>query len=102
MREPETAFRLYALGIIHHGLGQRMESAAALRELIENHAETMAYQIAEVHAARDEVDAAFQWLERAYVQRDGGLCDVKVGRNFRQLHDDPRWGAFLKKMGLTD
>ena len=61
---------------------------------------TSAYQIAEVHAARNAADDAFAWLERAYAQRDGGLADVKVSPRLRSLHGDPRWGAFLKKMGL--
>jgi hypothetical protein len=47
-----------------------------------------------------EVDRAFEWLERAYSQRDPGLTEMKVSSRFRSLHSDPRWGAFLKKMGL--
>ena len=47
-----------------------------------------------------EVDSAFEWLERAYRQRDGGLTSLKIGAAFKSLHSDPRWGAFLKKMKL--
>jgi hypothetical protein len=39
-------------------------------------------------------------LERAYVQRDPGLSEMKTSPRLRSLHDDQRWGAFLKKMGL--
>ena len=74
MREPEEAFRLWALAIVHHALGRATESDEALRELIEKYAEDGAYQIAEVHAVRGEADAAFEWLERAYAQRDSGLA----------------------------
>ena len=102
MREPNEAFRLWALAIVHHALGHRAESEAALRELIEKHSDTMAYQVAEVHAARGEADAAFEWLERAYAQRDGGLAGLRISPHLRSLHGDPRWGAFLKKMGLVD
>jgi hypothetical protein len=51
---------------------------------------------------RENVDRAFEWLERAYVQRDVGLADIKPGAHLRSLHRDPRWGAFLRKMGLED
>jgi hypothetical protein len=51
---------------------------------------------------RGDADRAFEWLERAYAQRDPGLTDTKVSRRLRSLHGDPRWGAFLKKMGLED
>jgi eukaryotic-like serine/threonine-protein kinase len=102
MREPEEAFRLYALAIVHHALGHEPESEAALRELIEKYAEDSAYQVAEVHGARGEADAAFEWLERAYAHRDGGLTEVRTSPRLRWLHSDPRWGAFLRKMGLED
>ena len=51
---------------------------------------------------RGEVDAAFEWLERAYVQRDPGLALIRLDTELRSLHGDPRWGAFLKKMGFPD
>jgi TolB-like protein/Tfp pilus assembly protein PilF len=101
-RESEEPYRLWALAIAHHVLGHGAESDEALRELIEKDAEGGAYQIAEVHAARGEADPAFEWLERAYAQRDTGLVEVKASPRLRSLHGDPRWGAFLKKMGLED
>jgi serine/threonine protein kinase/tetratricopeptide (TPR) repeat protein len=98
--EPDEAWRLWALAIIHDARGQGPESDAVLRDLTDKYATDTAHQIAEVHAARSEVDAAFEWLEHAYAQRDGGLMDVRTSPYLRSLHGDPRWGAFLKKMGL--
>jgi hypothetical protein len=90
------------LTIVHHAIGRRAESDGALQELIEIGAATLACQIAEAHAARGEPDLAFEWLERAYAQRDGGLSEMKTSPHFRSLHGDPRWGAFLKKMGFAE
>ncbi|HEU4333112.1 MAG TPA: protein kinase [Candidatus Eisenbacteria bacterium] len=98
--EPEPVFRLLSTSIAHHAAGRRAESDERLRELIGSYAEGGAYQIAEVHAARGEADAAFEWLERAYEQRDGGLVEMKPEPAFRALHADPRWKAFLARMGL--
>jgi hypothetical protein len=53
-----------------------------------------------VHGARDEADAAFGWLQRAYEQRDAGLAEMVPSLHLRSLHGEARWGAFLKKMGL--
>ncbi len=100
MGEPDDAARLWALALIHLAAGRQAESDEAFRQLCEKHADDSAHRIAEVHAARGEVDAAFEWLERAYAKRDAGLVDVKAIPRFRALFDDPRWGAFLKKMGL--
>jgi len=102
MQEPVEPFRLETLAVVHQMLGHGAESETALRELTEKHSDTMACQIAEGHAVRGEVDEAFEWLERAYEQRDGGLVEMKLNPLFRSLHGDPRWGVFLKKMGLAD
>jgi len=102
LREPHAYLRLYVLSIVYHGLGHAAESDAALHELIEKHAEGAAFQVAEAYGARGQVDASFEWLERAYRQRDSGLTAVKASRCFRAFHGDPRWGAFVKKMKLDD
>jgi len=47
-------------------------------------------------------DLAFEWLDRAYAQRDASLCERKRLTAFRPLQADPRWGAFLRKMRLPD
>jgi tetratricopeptide (TPR) repeat protein len=100
MREPEEVWRLWAVAIVNHFAGHTKESETALRELTDKGAEVGAYQIAEAHAVREEVDAAFTWLERAYAQRDSGLCYATFSPCLRSLHSDPRWGEFLGKMGF--
>jgi len=100
--EPRDWARLFGLALVHHAAGRRAESDAALAQLIATRAKDAAFQIAMVHSSRGEIDAAFEWLERAYAQRDAGLAWVKLERLFRPLHSDPRWGALLAKMGLAD
>ena len=78
------------------------ESDTALAELIAKTSETGAYQIAEVYAYRNDKDHAFEWLERARRQRDAGLPGLRADTLLPNLHDDPRWDAFLRKMGLAD
>ncbi|PYS45063.1 MAG: hypothetical protein DMF71_01305 [Acidobacteria bacterium] len=78
------------------------ESDAALEELIAIASETGAYQIAEIYGYRNDKDRAFEWLERARRQRDAGLPGLRADTLLRNLHDDPRWDAFLRKMDLAD
>lgn len=47
-------------------------------------------------------DQAFQWLERAYAQHDGGLTLVKVDPLLRSLRPDPRYAVLLRKMKVQD
>jgi hypothetical protein len=73
---------------------------AALAEYIAKYQADDAFQIAEVYAFRGEADRAFEWLERAFVQRDGGLSEMKGNPLLKNLERDPRYAAFLKKMRL--
>jgi hypothetical protein len=41
-------------------------------------------------------------LERARCQRDAGLPSVRADTLLSNLHGDPRWDAFLRKVGLAD
>ena len=99
-QETEEVWRLLSLSLVFHALGRRGESDAALATLKAKFAEGAAYQIADVHAFRGEADLAFEWLERAYVQRDGGLAEIKGDRLMRGLVSDPRYKAFLRKLKL--
>jgi len=78
------------------------EADAALAQLTKDFAETAAYQIGEVHAYRGDKDKAFEWLERARRQHDGGLPSLRKDPLLTNLHDDARWNAFLRTMGLAD
>jgi len=102
--EVESALfaRLWSMAIVHHAKGHGAESDEALRELIAAYGPEAGTQIAEVYGARGELDAAFEWLESAYAHRDPGLSEIKNSPRLRSLHGDPRWGAFLKKMGFEE
>ena len=84
------------------GLGRRADADAALQAIIDQDAETSAIQIAEIHAFRDETDAAFHWLERAFAQHDHGVSLLRGSAIFRRLHGDPRWLPYLAKIGTAD
>jgi TolB-like protein/class 3 adenylate cyclase/Tfp pilus assembly protein PilF len=99
--ESHDVFRNLALAMIHHAQGRAAESDAALQTLISGFGWTAAYQVAEAYAYRNEVDKAFEWLERAYGQRDPGVTYSATDVLLRSLHADPRWQPFLRKLGLT-
>ncbi len=94
--------RLTGLVYVQNLAGRHDASDAALRDLEERHGTTSGFQIAAVRSGRGEVDAAFEWLERAHADRDSGLPLVKAEPVFRSLYGDPRWPAFLRKIGLGD
>src|SRR5882724_2264167 len=94
--------RLLMVSCARWGQKRIPESDAALAELIAKFSETGAYQIAEGYGYRNDKDQAFEWLERARRQRDAGLPGLRADTLLPNLHDDPRWNAFLRTMGLAD
>jgi serine/threonine protein kinase/Tfp pilus assembly protein PilF len=97
----DEGFRLYGIAITEHTLGHAKASQQALDEAIAKHATDSAYQIAEARSWRGEKDSAFEWLERAYGQRDGGLAEAKIDPLLENLRGDPRYEALLRKLNLA-
>ena len=97
---PADHLRALLYLIAHHALGREKESDAALSKFIDKFHAGSAYQIAEVYAFRNQPNEAFEWLDRAYAQRDGGLITTKIDPLLKSLHGDPRFAAFLKRLNL--
>ena len=100
-REPPGLWRLQGEALAYHAMGRADASDAALARMTERFGGDSAFQVAEVHAFRGDNDAAMAWLERAYDQRDGGLSEVRGDPLLRGLQPDPRYRAFLGRMGLA-
>jgi TolB-like protein len=98
---PREFFRLTCLAHVRHAQGRAAEAEAALGELKARFGADGAYQIAEIHAARNEMDQAFEWLDISYRQRDPGMTWLKHDAFFRKMNNDARWLALLRKMRLA-
>jgi serine/threonine protein kinase/Flp pilus assembly protein TadD len=96
------ANRRMGVAMVEHAGGHEKQSQAALKELIAKNAGDMAYQVADVYAWRGENDKAFEWLERAYQQRDSGLNGIAWDPLLSNLKGDSRYGALLTKLQLSD
>jgi TolB-like protein/DNA-binding winged helix-turn-helix (wHTH) protein len=94
--------RAFLYPIVYHALGREKDSDAALSELVTKYHAGAAFQIAQVYAFRNQSDEAFEWLDRAYAQRDSGLVGTKVDPLLKSLRKDPRYAAFLKKLNLPN
>jgi serine/threonine protein kinase/Flp pilus assembly protein TadD len=94
--------RRMGVAMVEHASGHEKQSQAALKELIAKNAGDMAYQVADVYGWRGENDKAFEWLERAYQQRDSGLNGIAWDPLLSSLKDDSRYGVLLTKLELSD
>ena len=100
VRSGQVRACLYA--IAYYALGRKKESDASLSELVTKYHEGGAYQIAQVYAFRKQSDEAFEWLDRAYAERDDDLTETKVDPLLKNLRSDPRFAAFLKKLNFPN
>jgi hypothetical protein len=73
---------------------------AALRTLIEKDTMVDTYQIAQVYAVRNDAKATFEWLDRAFSNRDTGIGYLLYDPFILRYKDDPRFTAFCRKVGL--
>ena len=101
-KQSTEANRRMGVAMVEYAGGHDKQSQAALKELIAKNAGNMAYQVADIYAWRGEKDRAFEWLERAYLQRDSGLNGVAWDPLLASLKGDPRFGALLTKLQLSD
>jgi TolB-like protein/Flp pilus assembly protein TadD len=100
--EPGDVWRTHGQAIIHFAAGRRTEADAALAALVSEYPVFAAFQIAEAYAYRGEADRAFEWLEKAYRQRDGGLVQIIGDPLLANIVKDPRYAALLRRLKLAD
>jgi serine/threonine-protein kinase len=98
--EPDPGFRRFELAVAHYVRGDRAAADAALADLIANAQTGFAYQIAEVYALRGEKDKAFEWLQKAFDDRDAGMLGLLADPLLLGLRDDARYKNLLAKVGL--
>jgi serine/threonine protein kinase/tetratricopeptide (TPR) repeat protein len=100
MAEPQSAWQMCGLALVYFARGNKEEASNVLAQFIKEYENDAAYQIAEIYAYWGDVDKSFEWLERAYKQRDGGLSEMKADPLLRNIEKDPRYAAFMRKMKL--
>jgi TolB-like protein/DNA-binding winged helix-turn-helix (wHTH) protein len=94
--------RAWLYAVTYAAQGREKESDAALKELIAKYSTRAAYSVAAVYALRNQRDEGFEWLDRAYAQREGNVTFTNLDPLLKNLHGDPRLAAFLKKLNLPN
>jgi len=99
-QEPPGPWQDTALAFARQMGSDRNAADGALRTMIEKYAERGAYQIAQVYALRNDAKATFEWLDRAWRNRDPGIEYLRFDALILRYKDDPRFAAFCRKVGL--
>jgi TolB-like protein/DNA-binding winged helix-turn-helix (wHTH) protein/tetratricopeptide (TPR) repeat protein len=85
---------------IHFTLGNHAEAQTFVNEYLEKYSREDPVRTAALYASLGDNDTAFEWLETAFQQRDGGLSWILVNVHLKNLESDPRYPVFLEKLGL--
>jgi tetratricopeptide (TPR) repeat protein len=98
-RETSESWKMIGLPMAYYALGRKADSDAALASLIANYEKSAPSNIASVYAYRGEADKAFEWLAKAVEYDDSGVAEIVKENLFDNIHADPRWLPFLRKVG---
>ena len=101
-QEGDEANRLDILPIVLQAAGRHAEADEAQKALARKYADSDAYFVAMNYAYRDDHDLALQWLERAYQQKESSFGEIVGEPLFKNLANDRRFKAFLRKMNLPE
>ncbi len=99
-QEPPGVWRDIALALASQIGSDRSAADAALKLLIEKHGIGFAYHVAETYALRNDAKATFDWLERAFGNRDPGISLLLYDPLILRFKHDPRFAAYCRKVGL--
>ncbi len=61
---------------------------------------TSPYGISQSYAGLGDKEHAFEWLQTAYKEHDGGLVGIETDFNFDPVRSDPRYAELVRKVGL--
>jgi len=97
-----TRLALNALGYIYATAGERHGAKEVLTELkrLFRTGYASSYACAAIYAGMGEVEAAFDFLSRAFEVHDPEMVWLKWDPQLDNLRSDPRFESFLNRMGL--
>ncbi|MGH8162766.1 MAG: tetratricopeptide repeat protein, partial [Rhodanobacteraceae bacterium] len=99
-RIPAGQSRDFALADARQISADRAAANAAVKNLIDRYGKTNAYLIARTYALRKDPDKVFEWLDRAWDERDADISILYYDPFLLRHKNDPRFAAFCKKVGL--
>jgi len=101
-QETDSTMRLALSALVLHALGRAVEANAHLNELIARYPHTHAFWIAMNFAYRQNLDPAFEWLERAVRQKEARLAHITGQPLLKDLVNDPRYRTSLRDLHLPE
>jgi eukaryotic-like serine/threonine-protein kinase len=99
----DNPWTLADLGHAYAATGKRLDAEKVLAELMaraQGHYVSK-YLVARIYAALGQKDTAFEWMDKAYEDRDESETWLKVDPMMDGLRGDPRTSDLLRRLGLA-
>lgn len=90
------------LADVYASAGRARDARRALDRLLRLNADDyeLAFGIAEAYASLGDVDHTLLWLEKAFAERSGSLLVLNLDPEFAPVRADPKFSAFVARVGL--
>ena len=99
-KDDNPFWNLYRKSLLAYAQGKTNEADDLLKKIIDEHGNSSWPNIAHIFAFRGEKDLAFKWLDLAFENKDASTLEILNYPEMENLWGDPRWNAFIDKLGL--
>ncbi|MBC7896906.1 MAG: tetratricopeptide repeat protein, partial [Cytophagaceae bacterium] len=89
------------LASVYRGAGRVDEARAIIHELSHG-SDAHPFFMALLHLFIDELDTAYEWLDRGVQERSDMMHTLRTNPFFRPAWGDPRFGAIVRRVGLGE
>ena len=97
-----SPYGLGNLGNAYALIGEKNKAIEVLTNLkgLSKQGYSLNYDIAFIYCGLGDKEMAFEWLERAYKEKEEGMMYLKVDPCWESLRSDPRHKSLIKRMNL--
>ena len=100
-QEPAGFWHDYAVALAMQAQGDAAAADQALQQFISEQGAAGPFQVAAIYGLRQDPDRMFDWLDRAYRERDPGLTQLMVTPMLLAYRADPRFAALCARLKIT-
>ena len=99
--EPDELTRMQGHALALHALGRTKEADATLQAFVGKYGKEQPETVATLHAWRGNLDAAFDWMDKAVAIHDVQLGVLVSEPLLDSMRSDPRWLPLLRQLGYA-
>ncbi len=100
-REEDEEWRVKGEALALFALERKDEHELRLEELIQGWGREWPSEVAHVFGFTGNGDATMSWLDKALEQNEAGLTEQFLLPFYSSIENDPRWRAFLERVGSS-